>query len=173
MDRISGTNVESYCYWRLSGAVTCSLCPRIFPPRCVGWPARTQGVSLASRAPARPWARQQGSGGGREGEPLRHTCGRLRGAAAAAGLAGTVGGGGSARRARKPARQRGCGDRGGGGRWQAGGGRRQALQEGIRSGGTPIRSPRTAQRLWLSGLSAPALLSTRAGDAGARKLGRP
>jgi hypothetical protein len=60
----------------------------------------------------------------------------------------------------------GCGDRGGGGHWQAGGGRQQALQEGIRSGGTPIRSPHTAQRLWLSGLSAPALLSTRAGDAG-------
>jgi hypothetical protein len=96
---------SSIC-WRLSGAVTCCLCPRIFPPRCVGWPARTQRASLASRAPARPWARQQGSGGGREGEPLRHTCGRPRGAAAAAGLAGTVGGGGSARRARRPARQR-------------------------------------------------------------------
>ena len=60
----------------------------------------------------------------------------------------------------------GCGDRRVGGHWQASGRRRQALQEGIRCGGTPIRSPRTAQRLWLSGLSAPALLSTRAGDAG-------
>jgi hypothetical protein len=48
----------------------------------------------------------------------------------------------------------------------AAGRQQQALQEGIRSGGTPIRSPRTVQRLWLSGLSAPALLSTRAGDAG-------
>eukprot|EP01049_Picozoa_sp_SAG25_P016651 SAG25_NODE_3920_length_929_cov_1.157831_2_plen_48_part_01 len=43
-----------------------------------------------------------------------------------------------------------CGDRGGGDRWQAGGSGRQqqALQEGIRCGGTPILSPRTAQRLW-------------------------
>jgi hypothetical protein len=60
----------------------------------------------------------------------------------------------------------GCGDRGGGGHWQGGGGRRQALQEGIRSGGTPIRSPHTVQRIQLSGLSARARLSTRAGDAG-------
>jgi hypothetical protein len=47
---------------------------------------------------------------------------------------------------------------GGGVRWQAGGRQQQALQEGIRCGGTPIRSPRR--------LSAPALLGTRAGDAG-------
>jgi hypothetical protein len=49
-------------------------------------------------------------------------------------------------------------------RWPLAAGRQ--LQEGIRCGGTPIRSPRTAQRLWLSGLGARARLSTRAGDAG-------
>ena len=63
----------------------------------------------------------------------------------------------------------GCGDRGGGDRWQAGGRHQQALQEGIRCSGTPIWSPRTVQRLWLGGLSAPALLSTRAGDAGGQE----
>ena len=47
----------------------------------------------------------------------------------------------------------------------------QALQEGIYScgGTTSIWSPRTVQRLWLSGLSAPALRSTRAGDAGGQE----
>jgi hypothetical protein len=55
------------------------------------------------------------------------------------------------------------------GRPAAGGGRQQALKDGICCGGTPIRSPRAVQRLWLSGLGAPALLSTRAGDAGGQE----